>query len=175
MLQEALAIDEETGTDFWRRALAKEMTKVKVAWKTAEDTTPDQVRAGKAHSLIGYSEIKRHVVFDVKMDLTRKGFFVAGGHQTKTPGAITYSSVVSHDSIRNAFLITGLNDLDVLAGDITNAYLNAPCRERIWFEGQIENGEEQGKVLIVTRTLYRLKSSGAAWRADLAATLRDLN
>ena len=30
-VEEALAIDEETGTDFWRKALAKEMAKVKVA------------------------------------------------------------------------------------------------------------------------------------------------
>jgi hypothetical protein len=74
-----------------------------------------------------------------------------------------------------AFLIAGLNDLDVLAGDVTNAYLNAPCREKIWFEGQLETGEDRGKVLIITRALYGLKSSGAAWRADLAATLRDLH
>ena len=65
--------------------------------------------------------------------------------------------------------------MDVLAGDATNAYLNAPCRERIWFEGQIETGEDYGKVLIITRALYGLKSSGAAWRADLAATLRGLH
>jgi hypothetical protein len=82
---------------------------------------------------------------------------------------------VSRDSIRIAFLIAGLNDLDVLAGDVTNAYLNAPCRERIWFEGGVETGEDCGKVLVITRALYGLKSSGAAWRADLAATLRDLH
>ena len=53
---------------------------------------------------------------------------------------------------------------------MTNAYLNAKCREKIWFEGGIETGEDCGKVLIVTRALYGLKSSGTAWRADLAAT-----
>ena len=83
--------------------------------------------------------------------------------------------MVSHDSVRLAFLIAGLNDLDVLAGDVTNVYLNASCREKIWFEGGVETGEDRGKVLIVTRALYGLKSSGAAWRADLAATLRDMN
>jgi hypothetical protein len=41
---------------------------------------------------------------------------------TEAPGSITYSSIVSRDSIRLAFLIAGLNDLDVLAGDVTNAY-----------------------------------------------------
>ncbi len=74
-----------------------------------------------------------------------------------------------------AFLIAGLNDLDVLPGDVTNAYLNASCREKIWFEGSVKTCEDRGKVLIVARALYGLKSSGAAWRADLAATLRDMN
>jgi hypothetical protein len=32
-VEEALQIDEETGTDLWRKALGKEMSKVKVAWK----------------------------------------------------------------------------------------------------------------------------------------------
>jgi hypothetical protein len=68
-----------------------------------------------------------------------------------------------------------LNGLDVLAGDVTNAYLNAPCREKIWFEGKLETGQDNGKVLVLTRALYGLKSSGAAWRADLAGTLRALD
>jgi hypothetical protein len=50
------------------------------------------------------------------MDFTRKARFVAGGHTTYTPGSITYSSVVSRDSVQLAFLIAGLNDLDVLPG-----------------------------------------------------------
>jgi hypothetical protein len=174
-VQEALAIDEETGTDFWRRAIEKEMRKVRVAWKPKDGVTPQQVCAGNVQDMIGFQEIKCHVIFNVKMDFTRKACFVAGGHLTEAPGSITYSSVVSRDSIRLAFLIAGLNDLDVLAGDVTNAYLNAPCREKIWFEGKIETGKDHGKVLIITRALYGLKLSGAAWRADLAATLRDLH
>ncbi len=39
---------------------------------------------------------------------------------------------------------------------------------------RVETGKDRCKVLIVTRALYGLKSSGAAWRADLAATLRDM-
>jgi hypothetical protein len=174
-VEEAIAIDEETGTNFWRKALGKEMSKVKVAWKSAEGVTLEQAQSGKEPSMIGFQEIRCHVIFDVKMDFTRKARFVAGGHTTDTPGSITYSSVVSRDSIRLAFLIAGFNDLDVLAGDVTNAYLNAKCCEIIWFEGGVETGEDHEKVLIVTCALYGdLKSSGAAWRADLAATLHDL-
>ena len=61
----------------------------------------------------------------------RKAQFVAGGHMTEPPASITYSSVVSCDSMRLAFLLAALNDLDIIACNIGNAYLNAPCRENI--------------------------------------------
>jgi hypothetical protein len=63
-------------------------------------------------------------------DIRCKARFVIGGHTTDTLGLITYSSVVSRGCVRLAFLIARLNALDVLAGDVTNAYLNAKCRER---------------------------------------------
>ena len=61
------------------------------------------------------------------MDLTRKARLVAGGDMTGLPSSSTYSSMVTRKSMRIAFLSAGLNDLDVLACDIGNAYLNAPC------------------------------------------------
>jgi hypothetical protein len=82
--------------------------------------------------MIGYQEILCHVIFNVKVDFTRKARFVAGGHTTDTPGSITYLSVVSCDSVRLAFLIAGLNDLDVLAGDVTNA-ASKPGRTKVKF------------------------------------------
>ena len=39
LVEEALRIDEETGTDFWRWALNKEMAKVKVPWAVKEGYT----------------------------------------------------------------------------------------------------------------------------------------
>jgi Reverse transcriptase (RNA-dependent DNA polymerase) len=52
--------------------------------------------------------------------------------------------------------------------------LNAPCGEKIWFEGGIECGGDRGKVLVLVRALYGLKSAGASWRAVLAKVLADL-
>ena len=69
------------------------------------------------------------------------------------------------DSVRIAFLVATLNDLEVFACDIGNAYLNAPCKEKIWFEGGTEcGGMLKGKVLRLVRALYGLTSSGASWR-----------
>jgi hypothetical protein len=96
--------------DFWRKALGKEMTKVKVAWKPAVDgISPQQARTGKKPSMIGFQEIHCHVIFDFKMDFTLKARFVAGGNTTDTPALITYSSVVSCDSVCLASLIAGLD------------------------------------------------------------------
>ena len=113
-VQEALQIDKETGTDFWWQAIQKEMKKVMIAFDYDESVTPDQIRDGLAKGkYVGFQEIKCHMIFDVKMDLTRKARFVAGGHLTKPPSSITYSSVVSRDSVRIAFVLAALNDLDL--------------------------------------------------------------
>jgi shikimate kinase len=113
------------------------------------------------------------MVFDVKMDnLARKAHFVAGGHTTKTPASITYSSVVSRDSVGIAFLLAALNCLDVCVADVGNAYLKADCCEKIWTVAGPEFGSDAGAVMIVKKALYGLKSSGAAWRALFASTLK---
>jgi hypothetical protein len=116
------------------------MGKVNIAFDFIEDWTPEQVQQGAAKGTL--SDFKRLIVtlFDVKMDLTRKAHFVAGGHTTETPSSLTYSSVVSCDSVRIAFLMAALNDVDVMSCDISNAYLNAPCREKIWFVAGPECG-----------------------------------
>jgi hypothetical protein len=114
------------------------------------------------------------MVFDIKADFTRKSRLVAGGHMTDPPASITYASVVSRESARIAFLIAALNDLDILAADIGNAYLNAPVREKIFIVCGMEfRGDMVGRKAIIVRALYGLKSSGAAWRACLAEVLHD--
>ena len=111
------------------------------------------------------------MIFDVKMNFTCKARFVAGGHLTNNPSTITYSSVVSRDSVRITFLLAALNNLEIFACDIGNAYLNTPCREKTWFLGGDETGNDKGKVLVITRALYSLKSSGSAWHTKLSDTL----
>ena len=175
-VKEALEIDRVTGTDFWRRAIEKEMAAVTPAFsdEKVKGLSPEEVRKGQV--LIGYQEIKCHMIFDVKMDMTRKARFVAGGHMTKPPSSITYASVVSRDSVRIAFMLAALNDLDVQAADIGNAYLNAKCKERIWTVGgpEFRSFGLEGKPLVIVRALYGLKSSGAAWRAHLAESLVEM-
>lgn len=164
-VKEALEIDKRTGTDFWRRAIEKEMRNVMVAFEILEDGTDVPP---------GYQHIKCHLVFDVKMDLTRKARLVAGGHETEPTKDATYSSVVSRESVRLAFTVAALNGLDILAADIQNAYLNAMTKEKVYTTAGLEFGVENvGKKVLIVRALYGLRTSGARFRAHLAQCLRD--
>lgn len=168
-VEQALTVDKENGNTLWWDAICKEMTNVRPAfekWEKKESELPP-----------GYQKIKCHFIFDIKMgeNFRRKARLVANGNETETPLALTYSSVVSRDSVRIALLIASLNDLQLLSCDIQNAYLTADCRERIYITAGPEFGSEAGTTMIIKKALYGLKSSGAAFRAHLAETLYDLN
>jgi hypothetical protein len=112
-VEEASEIDGVTNMDFWREAVNKEMAKVKIAW-----ATHDGHREGKVPQFIVFQEIGCHIVFDIKMGFTWKARFVASGHTTSAPSLMTYLSVVSRDSVRLAFLIAALNDIDKMSCDL---------------------------------------------------------
>jgi hypothetical protein len=59
------------------------------------------------------------MIFDANMeDFRHKARFVARGHTTDTPHAMTYASVVSRESVRIALTLAALNDVDVKMDDI---------------------------------------------------------
>ena len=92
-------------------------------------------------------------------------------HKTKTPPSVIYSTVVSCNLVRICLTIAAMNDLEVLFGDIENIYLSAPCHEKVWLRAGPKFGHLKGKVMVVKKALYGLKSSGAALRSCLADTL----
>ena len=93
---------------------------------------------------------------------------------TETPASLTYSTVVSQDSICIILMIAALNGLEISSCDIQNAYLTAPCREKIYFIAGPELGSDQGKIMIVQRALYSFKSFGAAFWNFFAEILHDM-
>ena len=164
-VERALQIDKETGTDFWAKALQLEMSKIFPAVKILEEGAPHPP---------GHQVIPCHIVFDIKMDFTRKARYVAGGHRTQEPETPTYASVVSRESVRVGFLLAALNGINILAADIAGAYLNAPCHERVCTKCGLEFGKEnEGRYAIITKALYGLKTSAFAWREHLSTTLQE--
>jgi len=79
-----------------------------------------EVHERDVSKLIGFKEITGHVIFDIKLgeNFRRKARFCADGHKTDAPTSVTYSTVVSRDSVRIILLIAALNELDILSGDI---------------------------------------------------------
>jgi hypothetical protein len=164
-VNEALRLDSNNGDTKWYDAIMKEMGNVRVAFRALEpgETVP-----------VGHKRIPIRMIFEIKMDFSRKARLVAGGHLTDPPTSLTYSSVVSWESVRIAFLIAALNDLDVLMSDVGNAYLNAATKEKVYTVAGPEFGDDAGKTMLIVRALYGLKSSGAAWHSHFAQSLRNI-
>jgi len=160
-VKEALELDKKNGNTLWADTIVKEMKDVRVAFKILVD---------RQSAPIGYQKIPCHMIFNVKMeDFRRKARLVARGHQTKAPATITYASVVSRETIRIALLMAALNDLEVMLGDVLNAYTTAPITKEVWTVLGAEFGSDAGKSAIIVCVLYGLKSAGAAFRAHLAS------
>jgi len=125
---------------------------------------------GKQPPPPGYQWMECHMIFNVKLDcFSRKSRLVAGGHQTKPPASVLmYASVVSRETVQIAFTIATLNDLQVKASDVQNAYLTAPCAEKIYTVLGLEFGADAGETAIIIHALYGLKSAGASFQRHLA-------
>jgi hypothetical protein len=148
----------------WQKAVEKEMQNISCAFYFPAD--------GKAP--VGYQKIDCHMIFDVKMTLEQKAWYMASRHKMEPPKDITFASVVTRDSTIIAFLVAALNDLEVLSADISGAYLNANAAEKVYTEASKEFGaKREGHTVVITRALYGLRSLGKAWRDHMAVTLWD--
>jgi uncharacterized membrane protein len=90
----------------------------------------------------------------VKHDGRLRARFVAGGHMTRADGSDSYSSVVSLRTLRLAILLGELNNLKIMIGDITSAYLMAYTKEKIFFKAGPEFGAKTGHLMVVSKALY---------------------
>ena len=155
-IQHAFELDRKNGNTIWRDAIRKEMTNVGIAFDILEheETVP-----------VGYEKVTGHIIFDVKMDFTRKARWVLDGHKCPQPDMSTYAGVVSRESVRIALTYAALNDLDVYAADIQNAYLQAPSSMKHFIICGPEFGiEHEGKKALIVRALYGGKTAGRDFR-----------
>ena len=122
---------------------------------------------------VGHTEINYHLVFNVKINCTRKARYVAGGNLTDLPDNVpTYASVVSCESVRILFLISALNKIKVLAEEISNALLNTQCANKACFKAGPELKSRKGLWLIIASALYGLNSAREFFREHLSKNLQ---
>jgi hypothetical protein len=162
----AIGIDRKNGDRFWQEAIALEMVNIGVAFEVLDDSKKVP---------IGWHLVTGHIIFDVKMDFTRKARWVLDGHKTPDPSGSTYAGVVSRESVRIAFTYAALNGLNVCSGDVRNAYLQAPSSQKDYIICGPEFGlENVGKPALIHRALYGGKAAGRDFRNHLRACMHQL-
>ena len=100
----AIELDEINGNTLWQDGIEKEITAVRVAFKTLNE-------GGEPPP--GYQYMKCHMIFEIKLDgFRRKARLVGAGCIVKdTPAVVTYASVLLRDTVRIALTIAALNVL----------------------------------------------------------------
>ena len=152
VVQHAIDLDRRNGNTLWRDSLAKEMRNLMIAFEILQ---PGQ----KAPP--GWFKATGHIIFDVKMDFTRKARWVKDGYKDPDSTTSSYAGVVSRESIRIVLTYAGLLRLPVIGGDIKNAYLQAPSSEKHFIVCGPEFGiENVGRVALIRRALYGGKVAG---------------
>jgi len=85
-----------------------------------------------------------------------------------------YSSVVSLRGVRLLAFVGELNGLKVWSTDIGNAYLETCTKEKVYIIAGPEFGDHEGHVLVISKALCGLHSSGLRWSERLADVLREM-
>ena len=151
-VEDAFRIDKENGNTLWQDALVLEVNELWVALDVLGDDAPLPP---------GYTKATGHIIFDVKMDFRRKARWVKDGHLTPEPTTSNYAGVVSRESVRIAFTYAAMMGLPVMAGDIRNAYLQAPTSEKHYIVCGPEFGiENAGKRALIKRAIYGGRVAG---------------
>ena len=166
-VKHAHGIDARNGNTLWRDALKKEMYNVGVAFEILDEGV---------HAPHGWKQVTRHLVWDVKMDFTRKARRVVDGHKTPDLIGSTYAGVVSRESVHIALTYAALNDLDVFTADIRNAYLQAPSSQKDYIICGPEFGVKNiGQTALIHCALYGGKAAGRDFRNHLHSCMEFLN
>ena len=82
-----------------------------------------------------------------------------------------HASVASHESVVIYFLISSLKHLDIIAGNIQNAYLNAPTKEKYFFCVGYGYNSDEGKIVLIIVALCGLNASALDRRNHLSDIL----
>jgi hypothetical protein len=115
-------LDKQNKNTKWADAIAKEMEGMK-RLDVFEFHSPGK-RCPKDQ---GWQYASMHMIFDVKKeDLRHKAQLVMGGHMIDSSNHVTYSSTIQDLSVRLVMVVAAQNELDLMVGDISNAFPTAP-------------------------------------------------
>ena len=143
-VDQAYALYKNNSNTLWEDYITKEMKCVSPIFRKLDsgEIVP-----------IGYYRVKCHIIFGVKMEYFRcKDSLVEGENLTDPLAIITYTSVLSRETVRIALTLVALNDFPVKVADIQSSYTTAPVTEKVWTVLDSEFGEDAGSKAIVLRS-----------------------
>jgi len=151
-------------------------------WIDAETTELNQIDEYKSFLDKGvgfnpgsdHKRVRVHMACAVKHDGRHKARLVAGGHLAETPVDSVHSSVVSLRGARLLAFLGELNGLKIWSTDVGNAHLETCTEEKVHVIAGPEFGDREGHVLIVSKALCGLHSSGLHWSERLADVLGEM-
>ena len=118
-VEEAVSLNKKNSNSLCQDYIEKEKKNSRIPFKLL-------YRNGKPP--VVYTKITFHLVFDLKLDMKIKPWYVSGGHLMDVPTNMIYLSVVSCDTLRIGLLMDATNGLDIIAVDIQNSFLGAPTQ-----------------------------------------------
>ena len=166
-VREAFELDKKNGNTKWGDAMKKEIEQL----QEFESFIPIEAD----FDLTGYTFVPMLMCFDVKFDGRHKARYVANGSHTADPGDDIYSGVVGIDAVRIALFLGELNGLKICATDISCAFLQSKCLEKIYTRAGAEFGPQlEGRLLLMNKSVYGTKTASAAFHEFLAHELAKL-
>ena len=169
MYDEAIRLDLQNGSTLWQDAIELEMEQLH-EYKCFLDYGVH----GKSTPPEGYKKIKVHLIFDVEHNGQHKARCVGDGHLTDIPIDSVYSGVISLCGLQIVIFLSELNDLEMWSTDIGNAYLEAYTSKKLYIVTGPEFGELEGHILIISKALYGLRTSGLRWYQWFSDCLCDM-
>ena len=165
MYNEAIMLDKENGNTLWQDAIWRELDQI-LSYKSFCN-----IRVGVSPGG-DFKKIKVKFILDCKADGCRKGCLVAWGGMTPEPEESVFSSVATLCSLCLVVFLAELNGLNLMQGDIGNAYLESCTQEKVYFIVGPEFGQDAGCTFIIDKALYGLHSSGLHFHERLSKVLR---
>ena len=99
------------------------------------------------------------MIMNMKQDLRHKCRLVAGGHLIDALDHDIYSTTAKSISVKLFQVIAHKTNLEILYGDIGNAYVNAYTNEKVYaIAGDEFRKAMKGSVVIIVQALYGLRT-----------------
>jgi hypothetical protein len=165
--KDILRIDKAAGNTTWQDAVSKEVGAL-IQHQCFDFKSPDYKPPKE------YQFCRLHFVYEIKPDLRHKARLVCDGSRVDPRGLSTRATVVKSISVRLLDIIADSQNLEVVTGDIGNAFIQAHTNEKIYTRCSSEFGDRAGCIAIIVRALYGLTTSAERFRTLFADFIRSL-